>query len=133
MVYEVEIEGTLPTFSDYLDTYVLHGRRMALMKRDRMIENLVPLFRIPPNFDGHAYVGIVWIRPNSKEDQQSVSYAKTLILIALQRAGVVIDDLFRIADPIDLGFFFNARAPRTIIRIADSLDELYAHQESRYA
>lgn len=133
MVYEVEIEGTLPTFGEWANEGFLYGRIKALKKRESMIESLIPLFADLPKFDGHAYIGIVWVRPDSKEKQSSVCYAKTLILSALRRASIVRSDYSLLTDLIDLGFLFNARNPRTIVCIADSLDELYAHQESRYA
>lgn len=125
MVYEVEIKGTLPTFRDYLDAYALLGRRRALLKRERLIERLITLFSSLPRFGRRAHIGIVWIRPNSKENQQSVSHAKVLILTALRRAGVVKDDFLRVADPIDLGFMYSALSPRTIVLISDDEDELF--------
>lgn len=133
MVYEVEIEGTLPTLNDRKIAIRLDKENEYRAWRDGKIQEIVSCFANAPKFVGPVYVGVVWVRPDMFRNHRIVSYARSFIVCALRRAGVIRDEFFQFDDVINLDFFFNARDPRTVIRVADNLDELYAHQESRYA
>lgn len=124
MIYTLEIPGTLPTLNRYIETERTNRFIAAKLKRDTQ-EQIAWLTLGHPVFDGHVYVAFTWIRPDMRSDKDNVAFAKKFILDALQEAHVIKNDSWRMCTPFDLGFKVNKDNPRTIVRIADTLEEIY--------
>lgn len=124
MIYTLEIPGTLPTLNQYVNAERTNRFAAAKIKRKTQ-ETIMWQMLGHPVFEGHVYVAFTWIRPDMKSDKDNVAFAKKFILDALQEAGVIKNDSWRMCTPFDLGFKVNKDNPRTIVRIADTLEEIY--------
>lgn len=124
MIYTFEIPGTLPTLNQYVDMERTNRFVAAKAKRATQDEILWSLMG-HPEFDGHVYIAFTWVRPNMRNDKDNVAFAKKFILDALQEAGVIKNDSWRMCTPFDLAFKLNKDNPRTIVTIADTLEEIY--------
>lgn len=124
MIYTLEIPGTLPTLNKYVEAERTNRFMAAKLKRETQ-EQIAWLTLGHPIFDGHVYIAFTWIRPDMRSDKDNVAFAKKFILDALQEAGVIKNDSWRMCTPFDLGFKVNKDNPRTIVRIADTLEEIY--------
>lgn len=124
MIYTFEIPGILPTLNQYVDAERTNRFMAAKLKRGTQ-EQIEWLTLGHPIFDGHVYVAFTWIRPDMRSDKDNVAFAKKFILDALQEAGVIKNDSWRMCTPFDLGYKVNKQNPRTIVRIADTLEEIY--------
>lgn len=124
MIYTFEIPGILPTLNQYVDVERTNRFVAAKVKRETQDTILWSLMG-HPSFDGHVYVAFTWVRPNAKCDKDNVAFAKKFILDALQEAHVIKNDSWRMCTPFDLGYKVNKQNPRTIVRIADTLEEIY--------
>lgn len=134
LVYEVEIEGTLPTYVDYEFVWADRGLKAARAQRERAIERIVSCIEKLEDLkkiDRKAYIGIIWIRPEMNLRQEAVGYAKRIVESALIRAGVI--DPGHIHEFYDLGFAFSAHRPRTIVLITDDQDEILSRMGFIYA
>lgn len=124
MIYTLEIPGTLPTLNQYVDAERTNRFIAAKLKRDTQ-EYISWLTLGHPVFHSHVYVAFTWIRPDMRCDKDNVAFAKKFVLDALQEAGVIENDSWRMCTPFDLGYKVNKKHPRTIVRIADTLEEIY--------
>lgn len=124
MIYTVEFAGVLPTFNQYSGLERTNRLKAAEVKR-QVQDGLLRQMTDAKSFNGHVYVGFVWIRPDMRYDKDNVAFAKKFILDALQEAHVIKNDSWRMCTPFDLGFKVNKDNPRTIVRIADTLEEIY--------
>lgn len=124
MIYTVEFTGVLPTFNQYSALERTNRLKAAEVKR-QVQDGLLRQMTDAKSFNGHVYVGFVWIRPDMRYDKDNVAFAKKFILDALQEAHVIKNDSWRMCTPFDLGFKVNSDNPRTIVRIADTLEEIY--------
>lgn len=124
MIYTVEFTGVLPTFNQYSALERTNRLKAAEVKR-QVQDGLLRQMTDAKSFNGHVYVGFVWIRPDMRYDKDNVTFAKKFILDALQEAHVIKNDSWRMCTPFDLGYKVNKQNPRTIVRIADTLEEIY--------
>ena len=125
MVYEVEIEGTLPTYGDFFLSYREDDMMESLALVDNTLKKLIPYFTDMPKLIGDVYTGIVWIRPEMRIRQSSVGYSRKLIMTALNRAALNKGCPMSFRGCYDLGFLFSARSPRTIVLVSNNQDELF--------
>ena len=68
-------------------------------------------------FDRPVLIHYRWIEPNRRRDKDNVAFAKKFILDALQEAGVIKSDGWKMCTPYDAGFMVNRKRPRTVVRI----------------
>lgn len=125
MIAQFSIPGVLPTLNQYSAKERIHRQAAAQLKRETqaMIREHIRAHKVPP-FDKHVYVGFIWVRPDARSDKDNVTFAKKFILDALQEAGVIKRDSWKLCSPYDLGYAVNKRNPRTVVIITDSYEEL---------
>lgn len=125
MIAKFSIPGTLPTLNQYSAKERIHRQAAAKLKRETQeaIRWHIKAHGVP-SFDGHVYVGFIWVRPDARSDKDNVTFAKKFILDALQEAGVIKRDSWKLCSPYDLGYAVNKRNPRTVVIITDSYEEL---------
>lgn len=125
MLARIEIPGKLPTMNEYNGAQRanrVHGARMKRKTQDSIIDYCwgIPSFaRIK-----HVYVGFVWVRADRRSDKDNVATGKKFVLDALQEAGILSNDSWKLCTPYDLGYMVNPRNPRTIVYISTDLDEI---------
>lgn len=124
MICTLEIQGTLPTLNQYVNAERTSRFVAAKIKRETQDAIMWQMLGHPV-FKGHVYVAFTWIRPDMRSDKDNVAFAKKFVLDALQEAGVIKNDSWRMCTPFDLGYKVNKQNPRTIVRIADTLKEIY--------
>lgn len=117
MRYEFEIQGTLPTLNEYVNKE--RTNRFAAAKIKKQTQEYIRLF-IPadaPKFSGAVRVGFKWVRPDMRCDKDNVAFAKKFVLDALQEAGVIERDSWKLCTPYDIGFAVSKANPRTVVVI----------------
>lgn len=129
MRYVVEIPGTLPTAADHV-----RMREKSMRKAHEfevlMIKYLAARFRnAGMRFDRNAYVGIIWVRPDTASAPKSVSWPAQFIPDALVCAQAFNGMRQKRIEIFDLGFRVNSSDPRTIIIAADTENELLRSEE----
>ena len=131
MRYIVEIPGTLPTAAD-------HVRMREKSMHDAhefevlMIKYLAARFRdVGVKLEARAYVGIIWVRPDTAESPESVSWPEQFIPDALVHSQAIRNRRSARFETFDLGFRTNPNNPRTIIIVADTEHELLRSEELR--
>lgn len=116
MRYVFEVPGVLPTLNEYVNCERANRYAAAKLKKSvqgRIRECLVRA----PEFKGPVKVEVTWIRPNARSDKDNVAFAKKFILDALQEAGVIESDSWKMCTPYDAGFMVNRKRPRTVVCI----------------
>lgn len=118
MLYSFSIPGTLPTLNEYVSVERTNRFAAAKLKRTTQ-ERIVALLLADkaPFIEGHTYVSFGWVRPDMRSDKDNVAFAKKFILDALQEAGVIARDSWKLCTPIDTGFMVNKENPRVVVVI----------------
>lgn len=117
MIYKLEIPGTLPTLNEYVNKERTNRFAAAKVKKDTQeyIRSFIPFGS--PQFKGSVVVYFRWVRPDMRSDKDNVAFAKKFILDALQEAGIIEKDSWKLCPPYDIGFAVNKQNPRTIVTI----------------
>lgn len=116
MRYVFEIPGTLPTLNEYVSAERANRYAAAGMKK-RTQQLILGCLDGAPRFEGHVRIEFMWCRPDMRCDKDNVAFAKKFVLDALQEAGVIQRDSWKLCDPYDVGFAVNKRNPRTVVSI----------------
>ena len=119
MRFTFEIPGTLPTLNQYVDSERANRFAAAEMKRKTQERIVTAMGGIVPHFEGEVTVQFEWIRPDARSDKDNVAFAKKFILDALQQAGVIASDSWKLCTPRDVRFAVNKSEPRTIVTVTD--------------
>lgn len=127
MLYRLEIPGELPTLNEWINAERIHRMRAAKLKANTQ-KYIRSFIQHAPEFKGHVFVSFNWIRSNMRFDKDNVSFAKKFILDALQESSVIERDSWKLCTPFTKGYAINKSDPRTIVRISDSLEEIYEDQ-----
>ncbi len=114
MRYVFSIDGTLPSLNEYMDAANANRYAAAHMKRDAQARIRAALID-PPRFKGAVTVEIAWHCPNIRKDKDNVAFAKKFILDALQEAGVIENDSWKLCTPYDVGFNVNRENPHIVV------------------
>lgn len=117
MEYRFEIPGTLPTLNDFLSSSQ-HRNYSNKIKRETQ-DRIISCLDDAPKFNSSVWVYFIWIRPDMRCDKDNVSFAKKFILDALQEAGVIKRDSWKMATPYTAGYKVNKLNPRTLVYITD--------------
>lgn len=119
MRYTFEIPGTLPTHNQYIENERSNRFLAAKVKKETQdyICSCIP--DDAPCFPGCVVVWFDWIRPDMRSDKDNVSFAKKFILDALQQAGVIKKDSWKLCTPYDRKFAVNKSNPRTVVYITN--------------
>lgn len=119
MIAYFVIPGELPTLNEYSDAERRHYRKAAKLKRDAQDEIILHIKSAQvPKFTGHVYVYFNWARSNQRYDKDNVAFAKKFILDALQEAGIIERDSWKLCTPFDREFFVDKANPRTLVVIS---------------
>ena len=119
MFYRFEIPGTLPTLNQYVNLERSNRFAAANLKKKTQ-EQIINCLDDPPSFSGPVLISFSWIRPDMRSDKDNVAFAKKFILDALQQAGVISSDKWKLCTPLDRGFAVNKQNPRTIVEISEN-------------
>lgn len=121
MEYRFEIPGTLPTQNKYFE--IERANRFAASSMKRKTQEFICscISDDAPRFSGHVTVWFDWIRPDMRSDKDNVAFAKKFILDALQQAGIIENDSWKLCTPYDRMYAVNKRNPRTIVLITDEV------------
>lgn len=114
MRYVFEIPGVLPTLNEYMNCERANRFAAAKLKKSVQARIRECLVRAP-EFKGAVTVEISWYRPDMRSDKDNVAFAKKFILDALQEAGVIRKDSWKLCTPYDVGFMVNKQHPRTVV------------------
>ncbi len=114
-----EIPGTLPTLNEYVNRERANRYAAAALKKKAQQQVIASIRSDAPRFAGDVTVWFTWIRPDMRCDKDNVAFAKKFILDALQAAGVIKKDSWKLCTPYDAGFAVNKKNPRTIVEIED--------------
>lgn len=118
MEYLFEIPGTLPTLNEYVNRERTNRFSAASLKRKT--QDYIRAFILDaPKFPGYVTVWFDWIRPDMRSDKDNVAFAKKFVLDALQEAGVITKDSWKLCTPYDRKFAVNKSNPRTVVLITD--------------
>lgn len=117
MRYVFEIPGTLPTLNEYMNRERANRYAAASMKKQAQ-KRICECMENPPRFKGYVEVEFSWYRPDMRSDKDNVAFAKKFILDALQEAGVIRKDSWKLCTPYDVGFMVNRKNPRTVVCVA---------------
>lgn len=123
MFYKFEIPGTLPTLNQYVNLERSNRYAAANLKKQTQ-ERIISCLSDAPEFPGSVTVWFTWVRPDMRSDKDNVAFAKKFILDAIQQAGVIKDDKWKLCTPFDLKFVVNKSNPRTIVEIVDDYPTL---------
>ena len=121
MRYEFEIPGTLPTLNEYVNRERANRYAAASMKKQAQ-KRIRECMENPPRFKGYVEVEISWYRPDMRCDKDNVAFAKKFILDALQEAGVIRKDSWKLCTPYDVGFMVNRQNPRTVVCVTGEVE-----------
>lgn len=124
MVYTFDILGKLPTLNEYSKAERTNRHMAAKLKRETQDSIIAQIPQNAPSFNGAVLVAFRWVRPDMRCDKDNVAFAKKFILDALQEAGIITTDSWKLCTPYDIGFAVNKQNPRTIVTIANSYDEI---------
>ncbi len=124
MFYKFEIPGTLPTFNQY-EKLERSNRYAAANLKKQTKSLIVSCLDDAPKFPGSVTVWFTWIRPDMRSDKDNVSFAKKFILDALQQAGVIKNDKWKLCSPFTKSYAVNKSNPRTIVEITDEYPFLF--------
>lgn len=119
MRYVFEIPGKLPTLNQYVDAERSNRFYAAKVKRQAQAEVRTAIAAGAPSFKGAVAVWIYWVRPDMRSDKDNVAFAKKFVLDALQEAGVIRKDSWKLCTPYDIGFAVNKDNPRTVVLVQD--------------
>lgn len=120
MEYRFEIPGTLPTLNEYVNRE--RANRFSAAGLKRKTQDYIRAFLLDaPKFQGHVTVWFEWVRPDMRSDKDNVAFAKKFILDALQEAGVIAKDSWKLCTPYDSRFAVNKTNPRTVVVITDEV------------
>lgn len=120
MEYRFEIPGTLPTLNEYVDRE--RANRFAASHLKKKTQDYIKAFILDaPKFPGYVTVWFEWIRPDMRCDKDNVAFSKKFILDALQEAGVITKDSWKLCTPYDRRFAVNKTNPRTVVVITDEV------------
>ena len=114
MRYVFEIPGALPTLNEYMNRERANRYAAASMKKQAQ-KRICECMENPPRFKGYVEVEFSWYRPDMRSDKDNVAFAKKFILDALQEAGVIRKDSWKLCTPYDVGFMVNRKNPRTVV------------------
>lgn len=118
MEFTFEIPGTLPTLNQYVNRERTNRFSAASLKRKT--QDYIRAFILDaPKFPGQVTVWFDWIRPDMRSDKDNVAFAKQFVLDALQEAGVITKDSWKLCTPYDRKFAVNKSNPRTVVLITD--------------
>lgn len=123
MFYKFEIPGTLPTLNQYVNLERSNRYAAANLKKQTQ-ERIISCLSDAPEFPGSVTVLFTWVRPDMRSDKDNVAFAKKFILDAIQQAGVIKNDNWKLCTPFDLKFVVNKSNPRTIVEIVDDYPTL---------
>lgn len=118
MRYTFEIPGTLPTLNEYVNRERTNRFSAASLKKKTQA-HIKAFLLDAPRFDGRVEVLFEWIRPDMRCDKDNVSFAKKFVLDALQEAGVIKNDAWKLCTPYDVRYACSKANPRTIVTIVD--------------
>lgn len=119
MRYTFEIPGTLPTLNEYVNRERTNRFSAASLKKKT--QAYIKAFLLDaPKFEGCVEVHFEWIRPDMRCDKDNVAFAKKFVLDALQEAGVIKKDSWKLCTPYDVRYACNKTNPRTIVTIMDA-------------
>lgn len=120
MEFTFEIPGTLPTLNQYVNRERTNRFSAASLKRKT--QDYIRAFILDaPKFPGQVTVWFDWIRPDMRSDKDNVAFAKKFVLDALQEAGVITKDSWKLCTPYDRKFVVNKSNPRTVVLITDEV------------
>lgn len=119
MEYLFEIPGTLPTLNQYVNKERTNRFMAAKIKRETQERIISCLDDDAPCFPGCVTVWFEWIRPDMRSDKDNVAFAKKFVLDALQEAGIITNDKWKLCTPYDRKFAVNKSNPRTVVLITD--------------
>lgn len=119
MEYRFEIPGTLPTLNQYVDKERANRFAAAAVKKQAQEQILSCIDDDAPRFPGYVTVWFDWIRPDMRSDKDNVAFAKKFVLDALQEAGIITNDKWKLCTPYDRKFAVNKSNPRTVVLITD--------------
>lgn len=117
MEFSFEIPGELPTLNPYVNSERSNRFAAATMKRDVQERICACIPDDAPRFPGHVTVWFDWIRADMRSDKDNVAFAKKFILDALQQAGVIKKDSWKLCTPYDRKFAVNKANPRTVVTV----------------
>lgn len=123
MTYVFEIPGTLPTLNEYVRAERSDRQMAARMKREAQ-EAVCWALKGAATFPGHVFVAFDWVRPDMRCDKDNVAFAKKFVLDALQQAGVIRRDSWRLCTPFDRSFRVSKESPRTVVSVSETFEEL---------
>lgn len=112
----VEIPGTLPTLNEYIKAERANRYAAASLKK-RAQGHVIASLADVPRFIGAVRVEFAWYRPDMRCDMDNVAFAKKFILDALQEAGTIEKDSWKLCEPYDVAFAVNRQNPRTVVFI----------------
>lgn len=116
MRWTFEIPGKLPTLNEYVRAERANRYAAAKLKRDAQ-EVIAWSMGARPKFAGAVEVRFRWVRPDMRSDKDNVAFAKKFVLDALQEAGVIESDGWRVCSPVDEGFYVDKANPRTVVTV----------------
>ena len=120
MEFTFEIPGTLPTLNEYVNRERTNRFSAASLKHKT--QDYIRAFILDaPKFPGQVTVWFDWIRPDMRSDKDNVAFAKKFVLDALQEAGVITKDSWKLCTPYDRKFAVNKSNPRTVVLITDEV------------
>lgn len=120
MEYRFEIPGTLPTLNEYVARE--RSNRFAASSLKKKTQDYIKAFILDaPKFPGSVTVWFEWVRPDMRSDKDNVAFAKKFILDALQEAGVITKDSWKLCTPYDRRYAVNKTNPRTVVVITDEV------------
>ena len=97
------IPGMLDTYNDYQDA--ARRNRYIAAKRKKRCEDHIMLFLKPVvSFDCPVVVTFRWYWQDKRRDKDNVAFAKKFVLDAMQSAGIIERDSWKLCTPYDVGF-----------------------------
>lgn len=120
------VMGMLDTYNDYQDA--ARRNRFIAAKRKKACEQLV-LWHLRPvvRFDCPVVVTFRWFWQDRRRDKDNIAFAKKFILDAMQQAGVIERDSWKLCTPYDVGFEVDKGAERVEVTVWRE-EEFAAHQ-----
>lgn len=93
-MYQLTIEGRLPSANDYIEACRRNKYKAAKMKRDAQDYIIANIRQQIPDVHiyGRARIHFKWFEPNSRRDIDNVAFAKKFVLDALVEAETIPDD-----------------------------------------
>lgn len=116
------IQGELPTLNQYISAE--RSSKFSASSMKRKVEEMIALSIMAqkvPRFTRPVQVTFTWYRGDRRTDKDNVAFAKKFILDAMQTAGVIQNDSWKMVTPLDISFRTDRR-PRVLVHITDEVD-----------